>query len=415
MVGAAIYPQRWREAIVELDSAESRLLALLFFSTSLLVPNVAILVGGFHGFFLTYLTWSSLISVAAPLLFRDGRGLLTTVRSVQLGLALVIGLSILGIFLGFDAIEPPPNIVSFLISLGLFAVQTLGVEVGRSALMSLTKNVYTRIALGAVGGVILGRTAPALLEYLSEIHGRPVLFLEDAIYSLTLSLIHELGGLGSGVVFRAVVDGYWMFSPLILTTTIPPVLRSTILVLAYYTLISIILAYTGGLRGTSEKLFEFSRMRRIARVLPEALTIVIALALLILALNRFVPLVIISGSMVPTLSIGDVVFIHATGATSIKVGDVVAYTMEDRQIVVHRVVYMGPDGVRVKGDANPEPDPFLVSYSEILGRVVFVIPRLGYIAIAFQTGGWFIYLLIAALLAPATVLACIRKLRSKSF
>ena len=386
----------------------NRLLALSIFTASLFIPNIAILLGGLYGSFLTYFTWSILIAVAIPILLRNGRGSLSTLDSILLALILITITSILGFIFGFDVRRYPTSLLSFLTTVGIFLVEIIGIEVGRSAAISLIKHPAIRVALATLSGIVIGLTAPALLKYISRIYSRPIPLLEDLLYSLTLSLIHEFGGLSSGVVFRVFVDGYWRFSPIVLTTTIPATLRSAILMLTYYGLINLIITATKSLRGVSRKLFEFSYRRKL-RFLPEVLSIAIAMAILILTVNKFIPLVVSSGSMSPTLNIGDIVFIHAIGGAGISIGDIIAFKMEDRQIVVHRVIDVGPDWVKTKGDANPHPDPFLVSYNDILGKVVFIVPRIGYISIALQIGGWATYLSIVVLIVIATSLIYIKK------
>lgn len=387
----------------------SRLPSVLVLVASLLVPNVATVVGGFHGFFLTYLAWSALIVIAVPLLARGGRGSLSASDSVLLGVALALGLSALGLFLGFDSRRYPADPASLSISLSLFLINTLGVEVGRSAAMGLSKRPPIRIALGTACGVVLGSTVPAFLSYASGVYGRPLTLLADLLYSLTLAAVHEHGGLVSGILFRTVVDGYWRFSPLVLTSATPAVLRSAILALAYYAILTLVLAMVRGLRGSSREVLELGYAKRVLRMLPELLSLSLALSFLLLAFGRFVPLVVTSGSMYPTISVGDVVFVHATGGAGVGVGDVVAYVMEGRQVVVHRVVAVGPDWVRTKGDANPDPDPFLVSYGNILGRVVLVVPMVGLVAIALQAGGWVTYLPLALLSVGALSAVYLRR------
>ncbi|MEM4592901.1 MAG: signal peptidase I [Sulfolobales archaeon] len=393
---------------------DRKLRALLIFTLTLLVPNVATIVGGFHGFFLTYLAWSALIVVSIPLLLRSGRGSISVANSVFLAVVLVFGLSTLGFLLGFDIRRYPTDPTSLAVSIALFLVNTLGIEVGRSAAMSLAKHAPTRVALGTLAGIALGSTFPALLRYFSGVYGRPLTLAADFMYSLTLSIVHEYGGLVSGLLFRVVVDGYWRFSPLVLTSAAPPVLRNAVLALAYYAVLILVLYSTRGLRGRSRELLEFSRLKKVLRVLPESILVSLALLFLALALLRYIPLVVTSGSMSPTISVGDLVIVHAVGGYNVEVGDIIAYAMEGRQVVVHRVIATGSDWVRTKGDANPDPDPFLVSYRDILGKVVFIVPRVGYLAIVFQTGGWVAYSSIAMVLAVVLSVAYVsRRTRSR--
>lgn len=118
----------------------ARLATLAVFAVSFLAPSAAVAFGGLLGSFLTYSLWSVVVAASMVFLAGDSRGSISVADSAALGLALVVGLTFSGIFLGFDARVLPSTPASFLISLGLFLVQTLGIELGRSAAMSLTKN-----------------------------------------------------------------------------------------------------------------------------------------------------------------------------------------------------------------------------------------------------------------------------------
>jgi hypothetical protein len=70
------------------------------------------------------------------------------------------------------------------------------------------------------------------------------------------------------------------------------------------------------------------------------------------------------------------------GSKDYKVGDVIVYTVPDQSVpVIHRIVKINPEGTyRTKGDHNPALLPFeySVSSSQIHGKVIFIIPKLGY-------------------------------------
>jgi len=81
---------------------------------------------------------------------------------------------------------------------------------------------------------------------------------------------------------------------------------------------------------------------------------------------------VMSGSMSPALSPGDLVIVK--GEEPIDIGDVV--TVESKEFTyTHRVVERLNDGrFRLKGDANEDPDPGLIEASQIIGKVVLVFP-----------------------------------------
>ena len=87
------------------------------------------------------------------------------------------------------------------------------------------------------------------------------------------------------------------------------------------------------------------------------------------------PYAIVTGSMEPAINRGDLVFIRHVD--SFSVGDVVTYR-KGRMIITHRVYQVLDNGVRTKGDANAEPDPYIVPYRDVLGRVVLRVPLLGW-------------------------------------
>ncbi|MCD6510674.1 MAG: signal peptidase I [Thermoprotei archaeon] len=91
--------------------------------------------------------------------------------------------------------------------------------------------------------------------------------------------------------------------------------------------------------------------------------------------------IVLSGSMQPTLRPGDIVFLVKVDPSEIEVGDIVAIKT-DRAIYVHRVIEKIPSekGVllKLKGDANEDPDRGYVKGSEVIGKMYFSFPT-GYL------------------------------------
>jgi signal peptidase len=88
---------------------------------------------------------------------------------------------------------------------------------------------------------------------------------------------------------------------------------------------------------------------------------------------------ITSGSMMPTLRIGDVVIAADHGDTEIAPGTIVVY--EDprkHDLVTHRVVSVNPDGSYItKGDVNGAPDPEPIPAANIKGKAQWIVPFVG--------------------------------------
>lgn len=84
--------------------------------------------------------------------------------------------------------------------------------------------------------------------------------------------------------------------------------------------------------------------------------------------------VVISGSMSPAFEVGDLLIYQS--AKEYKIGDMVAFRDEENDLVTHRIVEMNEDYLITKGDANPVTDE-PIEYSDIYGKVIFIIPEVG--------------------------------------
>ena len=104
--------------------------------------------------------------------------------------------------------------------------------------------------------------------------------------------------------------------------------------------------------------------------------------------------VVLSGSMEPALSVGDLLIF--TEEENYEVGDVVVY-QSGRTPVVHRIIALDAETVTTRGDANNTADePFGVQL--IKGKVVTAVPFVGHLIWALKTPLGTASLVIAALL-----------------
>lgn len=123
-----------------------------------------------------------------------------------------------------------------------------------------------------------------------------------------------------------------------------------------------------------------------------AMTIVLIGALLLALAVAVVPrvmggsaLTVLSGSMEPTYSAGDMVI--AVPQERYRVGDVVTFQpmSNDPTLITHRIVgtRMGSSGTEfvTRGDANGADDAPIVA-DQIMGRVLYHVPSVGHLALA---------------------------------
>lgn len=84
---------------------------------------------------------------------------------------------------------------------------------------------------------------------------------------------------------------------------------------------------------------------------------------------------VLTGSMEPTIEVGDDVLIKVT--KDIKKGDVVVFdNKENDNFILHRVIQINENDVITKGDNNNMNDK-AISKENIIGKTLFVFPKLG--------------------------------------
>lgn len=96
------------------------------------------------------------------------------------------------------------------------------------------------------------------------------------------------------------------------------------------------------------------------------------------------PYIVMSDSMSPEYTVGDLVYIKKIAPEKIKIGDVISFkTSSSDTIVTHRVVeiYESEKYFTTKGDANETVDEAVVRYENVVGIVNFSIPVVGYMYI----------------------------------
>lgn len=113
--------------------------------------------------------------------------------------------------------------------------------------------------------------------------------------------------------------------------------------------------------------------------------------------------VVLTPSMEPELSVGDVVVVKLSNADEINEGDVITFnpSSENDAYLTHRVTQVLEDyqgtGVtcfRTKGDANDTEDSFLIDSSRLIGKEAFHIPGIGYIIRFVQLKWYFVIPLV---------------------
>lgn len=117
--------------------------------------------------------------------------------------------------------------------------------------------------------------------------------------------------------------------------------------------------------------------------------IVVALAVALVGVRLFglKTYTVLSGSMEPTFHVGSLIYVKSMDYRELKPGDPITFMLDEDTIATHRITEVVPDDedptvlrFRTKGDANEAEDGGLVHYKNVIGKAVFTIPFLGYVA-----------------------------------
>ena len=96
---------------------------------------------------------------------------------------------------------------------------------------------------------------------------------------------------------------------------------------------------------------------------------------------------VLSGSMQPTLRVGDLVLEKRTVAPEIRVGDIVTFRSpeDSSKLITHRVRRVAiADGivkVTTKGDANLSVEHWTIPSNGTVGRALVRVPKIGYLLV----------------------------------
>lgn len=125
------------------------------------------------------------------------------------------------------------------------------------------------------------------------------------------------------------------------------------------------------------------------------------------------PYTILTGSMVPQYPPGTLVVVKPADVAEINLGDVITYQLESGKadVVTHRVVAVGAaaDGSPLfitRGDANDADDPEPVRPVQVVGKLWYSVPYIGWInnVVTGQARAWAIPVAVAGLFVYGIVL-----------
>ena len=114
-----------------------------------------------------------------------------------------------------------------------------------------------------------------------------------------------------------------------------------------------------------------------------AMVVMMAVSLVLLRMMGYQVFNVVSGSMEPTYSVGDLIYVKSVDPDAVKVGDPITFVLNENLVVAtHRVVRVDAEKRHfyTKGDANETADAAPVHFNNLIGVPKFSIPKLGYVS-----------------------------------
>lgn len=110
------------------------------------------------------------------------------------------------------------------------------------------------------------------------------------------------------------------------------------------------------------------------------------------------PLVVISGSMEPTLKVGSLLYYHEKDINEFKENEILVYRAK-KHTISHRIVEKLDYGFITKGDANATNDSIIVNNNQILGQgTEWCIPYLGLYGDFIYTHKYILFITVSLLI-----------------
>lgn len=111
--------------------------------------------------------------------------------------------------------------------------------------------------------------------------------------------------------------------------------------------------------------------------------------------------IISTDSMKPSINSEDVLLVRKTKEEKIKVGDVITFKQHDK-VITHRITNIEEqDGKKIyttKGDNNNLEDSEKIEYTQIEGKGILIIPKLGYLIKALENQIVFLFTVLILLI-----------------
>jgi len=363
------------------------LVAAIYCLINLLLPHLAIT--GVSTRLVQSLLWALLAGAILVLpKYRPVAKLRLKSPIIQLGLMIgfsqVIIFFIVGSFSGFDKSPYSFAPLGIFINLIFVGSMLIGMELSRAWLinrfgghhrflvLAFVTLLYTLLGLSLARITSLGADIGSV-EYLNST------CLPLLSENLLASFLAFLAGPLAAIAYRGTLLAFQWFCPFL--PTLPYTLKG--LIGTIVPIMGMVMVHSFYSSQTQR-----SQRKRAKEGFPVGWLITTIFAVVIVwffvGLFPVHPTTVLSGSMRPVFDAGDVAIVAKVPADVIREGDIIQFRKE-KITVMHRVVEIQETEDTkffiTKGDANNAPDLAPVVPEQVVGKVVFTIPKIGWVAI----------------------------------
>jgi signal peptidase len=308
----------------------------------------------------------------------------------------IVVLVFTGFFTGFgnNPLGFTPTAVT--INVAYFVSPLLALEFSRAYLV---KSYPKRNVILGIGLIALFYTFVSLplarFTSLGEPAGTAKFVGSDLLPTLAQSLLATyvalLGGPTASIAYLGTLQAFKWLSPILPNPTwaIEALIATSVPAIGFLAMNQTVTPFGLTRLGLMKKSEATSRTRRAKKSSLSLMAMAVIAVILVWSstgLLGFRTTIIASGSMTPTLNVGDVGFLISVPSSTLKVGDIIQYNTADAP-VMHRVINIYTEGgtlwLITKGDSNNAPDS-PVNEGQVMGKLVFTIPQIGWASIALK-------------------------------
>lgn len=314
-----------------------------------------------------------------------------TLMAVMIAGFQICALILTGLFTGFGRSPYSFTPISILINIAYFLSGVVGLEVSRAYIIKSwpKRKIFLGMAFIALFyafmQIPLGRftrlnTALEIVTFLGSE------FLPNLSQSLLATYLALLGGPVASIVYVGTLKAFEWLSPILPNPEwfLKSFVNIIVVSVGFYALNKSASPFTlmrVGMLSRSEVI----RKPRAAKKRSEIPGIIIMLVSIVVLLSPtgllgFQLSTVASGSMRPTMDTGDMVILVDVPFEKLDVGDVTQFWREG-VMIIHRVHEINGETIIMKGDANNVPDSDLVFPNQIQGKMIAIIPKIGWISI----------------------------------